>query len=202
MTEKKFENRSTKMSKIIQLEKQSALEDFRKKDFRAVLEEKINAKAKQKHTVPWPIRKPVPVIVSLILIFIFGVVIKNIVVPSPYEKSQMAFEKILTQTTHIFKTDEIQAPALSTEDKTLSDVEWATKRSLLNLHRKSIPDEEIPFLFFEVLNKVAGDRDYRRVIYEEKESESTRLEQEINKLRNEQNYHQLFLQVLKKLLEV
>ena len=148
MTEKKIENRSTKMSKIIQLEKQSALEDFRKKDFRAVLEEKINAKAKQKHTVPWPIRKPVPVIVSLILIFIFGVFIKNIVVPSPYEKSQMAFEKILTQTTHIFQTDEIQAPALSTEDKTLSDVEWATKRSLLNLHRKSIPDEEIPFLFF------------------------------------------------------
>ena len=58
------------------------------------------------------------------------------------------------------------------------------------------------FFFFEVLNKVAGDSDYRRVIYEEKESESTRLEQEINKLRNEQNYHQLFLQVLKKLLEV
>lgn len=208
MTDEKFDKRLTAIKKVIQEEKQSAIEDFRKKDFLSLLDEKIKVRAKPKpkpkHTFPWWSRKPLPIIVSLFLIFIIGIFLRNIFVPSAYEKNLKAFEDLLVRATHaqrIFQAKESQFPIVSPGNEAFFRFEWAMKRVLFGLHRKNIPDEEIPFLFYEVLSMVTGNRGDRLVIYEEKESVLSGLEQGINKLRKEQNCRQLFSQVLKKLQE-
>jgi hypothetical protein len=205
MNDNRFDNGLSEIQNLIQKEKHTALEEFNQKDFGAFLDRRIGARQKIEHPTSLWFKKPVPIMASLLLILVTALILKNIFAPAPYEKSLKVFEEVLARFPNVQKisqAEEIRSPSLSFDEKAFYRFEWSLKRVLFGPHRKSIPDEEIPFLFHEVLSDAAGNMSEKLIAFTEEKPSLSKIEQEINGLRESKNFHLLFSQIIKKFQEV
>lgn len=193
------------IEKLIEEEKKVGLEVFRKTDFAAKLEMRINASSKPKHILPYWLRKPVPIAVLLLMIIVSGLVLRKLIVPYSDEKSVAVIEKFLIQALNmqkILQAQESQELAFPPGIEEFFRFEWSIQRVILSTQREVIPDEDIPFLIYKVMYEA---NDYMRrglASYPGEENELKDLQNEVKNLREQNDFRKYFFKVLKKIGEV
>jgi len=193
------------IEKLIEEEKKVGLEVFRKTDFAAKLQMRINASSKPKHLLPYWLRKPVPIAALLLMIIVSGLVLRKLIVPYSDEKSVTVIEKFLIQAPNmqkILQVQESQELAFPPGIEEFFLFEWSIQRVILSAQREVIPDEDIPFLIYKVMYEA---NDYRRrglASYSREENELKDLQNEVKNLREQNDFRKYFFQVLKKIGEV
>lgn len=191
-----------RVKKLIDKEKKHSLELFRRSNFHSRLQKKISPESQKKRFFPFRRDNPVPALVIVLLVICVGVIaLVRVFSPSPNEKSVKIFEEVLSQAAahqRIFNEEEV----VSELDSEFFNFEWALKRVLFSLHRRNIPDEDVPFLVYEVLCGVDPAREDTWIFHQKKDPGSFHLEKELECLRDQDCRHQFYSQIIERLKEV
>lgn len=202
MSEIRIQDDFARVKKLIDKEKKQSLELFRRSNFHSRLQKKISPESQKKRYFPFWQNYPVPALVILSLVICVGVItLVRVFSPSPNEKSVKIFEAVLSQAAalqRIFNEEKV----VSESDSEFFNFEWALKRVLFSLHRRNIPDEDVPFLVYKVLCSVDPAREDTWIFQKKIDPGLFHLEKELECLRDQDCRHQFYSQIIERLKEV
>lgn len=195
------------VKKLIEKEKESALEFFKTTDFNSSLQDKISAGKRRDLYLPFWLRKPIPVLGLILVLICVGIIVCILTFsPSPVERSVEGFKEFFARSPALQRTlkeEESQLKKEETgEEKEFTGFSWVIKHVFLALHRKDIPDEMIPFLIYRVLQDAVPEKGDRFRLFKERIQDDAYLKEDLECLRDVNCRKQLFSQILMKLKEV
>lgn len=195
------------IKKIVEAEKEDALQIFRGMDFRGRLQERIKSGPKKTTSLPLWLKKSIPVLGLILVLVCVGLIARILLFPpSPLDRTLGGFEEFFTKSPvlrRILADEEASARKEAIwEKEEFVDFEWILKHVLFSLHRKNIPDEKIPFLMYQILRDVDPKKAERLQIYEVSSQKDFYLKKELECLKNQDCRIKLFSQILIKLKEV
>lgn len=205
MTDLDFNRKLKALQDLISTEKQAALRDLHKQDFVSRLNVHLKSRSRPSQARLRFIQRPQVWVLSGIMAVTLAVVFKTVWAPSPYNRSIKALENILTSASQ----RPVSIPAFPDQRSDISPAEsayyqfeWSMKRILYKVQRENVRDEDIPFLFHNILLGFEKILKSGSTVYSDQRSLFPELGSEIQKLREEKNFQVLFALTLKKLREV
>jgi hypothetical protein len=192
------------IEELILSEKEEALPIFQKHDFRSSLNKRIKSESRKELRFFSLVKKPFPGLLFLLILFSaigFGLI--AIFSPSPYKQNVRIIKRFLKQTP-AFQTQRNAEKTSRTSkemNEKLSEFERKNDQSLLALSRGMLSSKELAVSFSKVLSRYCQEKQTFEGLPKNKDQEKSAIKRESESLRKENDFHQIFYQILKKLEE-
>lgn len=196
------------IKKIVEAEKKDALHLFRGMDFERRLQERINSGLEKTIALPFWLKKPIPILGLILVLVCVGVSVRIFLFPPALGETTLGgFEDFFSKSPALQRIladkESIKEGEAILGKKEFVDFEWTLKHVLFSLHKKNIPDENIPFLVYQVLRDIDPKKAEQLQIYEERPGQKeSYLKKELECLKDQDCRLKLFSQILDKLKEV
>lgn len=192
------------IEEIILREKKEALPIFQKDDFRSGLNKRIKSESRKELRFLSMVKKPFPAFLLFLILFsaiAFGLI--AIFSPSPYKQNVRIIKKFLKQTPALQKQMNIDKTSQTSKqiNERLSKLERETNQGLLTLSRGMLSSKELAVLFSKVLSRSCQEKQKFEGLPKDKDQEKSAIKRESETLRKENDFYQIFYQILKKLEE-
>jgi hypothetical protein len=195
---------SNEIEEIILREKEEALPILQKHDFRSRLDKRIKSELRKKPRFLSLVKKPFPTLLLILALFsaiAFGLI--AIFSPSPYKQNVRAITRFLEQTPAFQRQMNAEKTSRTSKQRNekLPEFEGETDQGLLTLSRGMSSSKELAVLFSKVLSRYCQEKQKFEGLPKDKDQEKSAIKRESESLREENDFHQIFYQVLKKLEE-
>jgi hypothetical protein len=192
------------IEEIILREKEEALPVFQKHDFRSRFNKRIKSESKKELRFLSLVKKPLPALLLFLILFSaigFGLI--AIFSPSPYKQNVRIIKRFLKQTPAFQRQSNAEktSPTSKQMNEKLPEFERENDQGLLNLYRGTLSSKELAVLFSKVLSRYCQEKQKFEGLPKDKDQENSVIKRESETLRKENDFYQIFYQILKKLEE-
>jgi hypothetical protein len=192
------------IEEIILREKEEALPIFQKHDFRSRLNKRIKSESRKELRFPSLLKKPFPALLFFLILFsaiAFGLI--AIFSPSPYKQNVRIINRFLKQTPAFQRQRNPEKTSRTSKqmNEKLPEFERETDQGLLTLSRGMLSSKELAVLFSNVLSRYCQEKQKFEGLPKNKDQERSVIKRDSESLRKENDFYQIFYQILKKLEE-
>lgn len=208
MKEKKEMENFERIRNLIQKDKKSATENFRRLDFAARLGKHLTAQARPKFYLFFMKNKLVPILGAVLILIGAGMIVNHFI---SLRASNETFKPAFAAIKDFFREISWEKRAFQNEERFrigfvrgaegFYEFVWSVKRVFYSLNREEIADKDVPFLIYEVLQGIALNETTSPSEKEDRDLSKT-VTDSVEDLLKESYFHRLIYEVLKKIQEV